>query len=188
MRTRLGVFLLLVCLIVPTAAWGDVYSFWYSGTGVTASGTLTVSAAGVNEWLITGITGTRNGQTITALNTSPLADGTVLDNLIFFTAPSPTSLATFTPTNGYGSGVSGFAFTTSDGVFQPYTWLGGVYPGTGSPNYPAGQYEYKEGTYPSPFTNKAITFTVGVPEPNVVVLLIGMLSVVGMVLRKKKLA
>src|ERR1035441_2298572 len=168
MKRYFYVWFLAVCLILPTAAWADVtyIGFSYSGAGVTASGNMSVTSQGGDEYLITGITGTRNLDPITALDPSPLADGTVLDNLIFFTLPTPTS-ATFTPIGVAGCNTSaadctsGFAFTAGGNEFQAYTWTGGVYPGTSGPNYPAGQYEFTEGTWPVPFTNtELVAFTI----------------------------
>ena len=79
MTKYLCVFLLAACLIVPTAAWADIYDFSYTGAGIAASGTITVTPDGGDEYTITGITGVRNGAAITGLDTSPLADGTALD-------------------------------------------------------------------------------------------------------------
>ena len=106
------------------------------------------------------------------------ADETTVDDLIFFSPPTPVSPATFTPigVDGCSPGgtecTSGFAYSVVGGSeYQAYTWTGGIYPGTSGPNYPAGQYEYAEGSYPSPFLgNRVSPSTLGVPEPGAVVL------------------
>ena len=164
MKQWLLIFALAFLVGLP-AAQADVYNFDYNGTGVNASGTITVTHISGIQWQITGITGQRNGQAITGgLQTSPLADGTLLDDLISFAPPSPISPATFSsiPATGWSSG---FAFQTTDGIFQPYTWSGGDYTPYGP--YAAGEYEYTLGTfYNPPFANVPITFDVSaVPEP-----------------------
>ena len=169
-----------------------VYEFSYHGPGVSASGTITVQPyLNPGEWLLTGISGTRNSSAITGgtygLQSSPLADGTPLDNIIYFATPAPTSTATFTVSNG--GNPAGFAFQTADGIFQPYSWQGGVYPGTSGPNYPAGVYEFQEGTWPDPFVNVPITFTVSTPEPGFYgtfgALAVGLLGLVAVIRRRK---
>ena len=145
---------------------------------------------------ITGITGFRNGVAITGLepvSPPPLSDGTWVDNLIFFAPPTPTSPATFTPSDYYdNNAVSGFAYSVVGGSeFQAWTWAGGVYPGSGDPNsLTGGQYEYQIGTWPGPgnaglWANTAITFDIGVPEPTSIVLLSGMLLGLAGALRRK---
>ena len=172
-RMYVGLVCLAVCLMLPGLAWADVYNFqYYSGASystsdaVYASGTLTVTQDGINEYLITGVGGARNGDAITGLINPYSIDGTSVDDLIFFAPPPPTSIATFTLIPGSDPlWASGFAFATVAGVFQPYTWEGGAYGSYGP--YSAGQYEYTVGTYSSgPMVNQAITFDVSaVPEP-----------------------
>ena len=152
----------LAFLVGLPAAQADVYNFNYTGTTVTASGTLSVNNLGCDEWQVLGITGTRNLETITGLwPAGPLPDGGSGDNIIYFAAPPPSSLAYFELS------VGGLSFTTVDGtaahLFNLYTtdansiWLGGV-------SLPAGQYEYQVGTWPD--SNQAITFELSaVPEP-----------------------
>ena len=48
-KRSLFVCMLTVCLIAPMAAKADIFSFWYYGDGVTASGTLTVTHQVGNE-------------------------------------------------------------------------------------------------------------------------------------------
>jgi hypothetical protein len=204
---------LIACLILPTAAWADVYDFRYftgasysTSDTIYATGTLTVTPQGGTEYLITGISGTRNGQTITALEPAGvLWDDTHVDNLIFFEPPAPISPATFTPSTGsddLANAVSGFAFETADGMFQAWTIQGQYYgncpgnqcygPFTPAPN----QYEYKIGSFlpgygysynvpQATFPGPAITFEVWVPEPTAAVLLSVMLLGVAGLLRKK---
>lgn len=137
---------------------------------MSASGTLTVTPDGVNQYLITGISGTRNGNAILSLSApfTDLGDGSQGDNQIFFAPPAPTSTASFTPVDGSNSAyISGFGFTTSDGTFQPYTFTGGNYGSYGP--FAAGEYQYVIGTYANPpgtFVNTAIDFTVSASAPD----------------------
>jgi len=81
----------------------------YSAPGIAASGTLATSdmADGEGFYLITGITGTRNGETITGLQRTGTAipgnEGYPVDNLIRATNPQMTS--------------HGFGFAISDGNY-----------------------------------------------------------------------
>ncbi len=185
---------LLCCLMLPALAHANVYSFSYTGTGISASGTISVSNISGNEWLITGITGQRNGDPIiggtNGLQPSPLADNTTLDDIIYFVLPAPTSTATFTLLTGNSGGnwTSGFAIQTAAGIFQPYSYVGGCDWG---PCYSAGQYEYQEGTYFSgPFVNTPITFTItAIPEPGFYgALALGLSGLVAAMIRRRKSA
>ena len=81
----------------------------YSAPGIAASGTLATSdmADGEGFYLITGITGTRNGENITGLQRTGTAipgnEGYPVDNLIRATSPQMTS--------------HGFGFAISDGNY-----------------------------------------------------------------------
>ena len=81
----------------------------YGAPGIAASGTLATSdmADGEGFYLITGITGTRNGETITGLQRTGTAipgnEGYPVDNLIRATSPQMTS--------------HGFGFAISDGNY-----------------------------------------------------------------------
>ena len=96
---------ILACAVAVTAACAfgggaqafTVFDWSYSGVGITAGGTLTASDTGVpsfytcpdcnngNAWLVSAITGTRNGITITGL-VAPLGFAGN-DNVIFPDAP-----------------------------------------------------------------------------------------------------
>ena len=56
-----------VLLSVVTVAQADVFTFSYSGSGLSASGTVNAAAIGGGEYSITGlVSGSRDGQTITS--------------------------------------------------------------------------------------------------------------------------
>jgi hypothetical protein len=84
--TRLVVVILvgIAALFSVTSARADSFGFTYSGTGVAASGTLTTDSLSGGSYLITEISGTRNGQAMTLL-----APGAFLgnDNLLYPSAP-----------------------------------------------------------------------------------------------------
>jgi hypothetical protein len=95
---------------VPASA-STLWNWAYSTSGITASGTLTTvdSADGNGGYLITGINGTRNGETITGLQpvgtSIPGNEPFVVDNLVFF-GPGPQLTG------------DGFGFSTSGGNYS----------------------------------------------------------------------
>jgi hypothetical protein len=97
--------------MLPVIAQADVFSFNYNGAGVNASGLITADKTVTpGEWLITGITGYRNGDPITFI---PIPDpGQFLVDNLLFVPPDP----------GYFDGTdhSGFVIQTADGLFDPY--------------------------------------------------------------------
>jgi hypothetical protein len=101
---------LCLALAAPPPAWAAlVWSWSYSGAGIAAGGTLnttnTADAAGF--YLITGITGTRNGAAITGLQPTgtpiPGNEPFAVDNLLSATGPQLTG--------------NGFGFALADGTF-----------------------------------------------------------------------
>jgi hypothetical protein len=101
---------LVVCLAAASPARAATLWNWsYSAPGITASGTLTTSDTANSQgfYLITSISGTRNGETITGLQrvgtAIPGNDGYPVDNLIRATGPQMTS--------------HGFGFSTSGGNY-----------------------------------------------------------------------
>lgn len=79
-----AVFIILASTKAQALSW----NFSYSGTGVTAQGILTTDGTDYNQnqYLVTAISGTRNGVTITGL----LPSGTYAsnDNLLFPSSPN----------------------------------------------------------------------------------------------------
>jgi hypothetical protein len=111
LRCSLGSFLVVLGTITLTAASANASIFWdwnYIASGITASGTLTTvdNPNADGGYLITGITGVRNGETIIGLQaagTSILGNEPfVVDDLIF-RGPGP-------QLDG-----DGFGFSTADG-------------------------------------------------------------------------
>lgn len=103
-------FLAVAALAIPSAA-STLWNWDYSGSGITASGTFTtVSIPNADGgYLITGITGTRNGKSITGLQAAgtsiPGNEPFTVDNLVFL-GPGPQLTK------------DGFGFSISDGNFS----------------------------------------------------------------------
>jgi hypothetical protein len=103
-------FFIAIALVVPARA-SLLWSWSYSGDDITASGTFTTrdSPDAQGGYLITGISGTRNGKTITALQPTgtwiPGNEPYKVDNLIF---PGPTPQLT----------KAGFGFALADGTYS----------------------------------------------------------------------
>ena len=154
----------------------QLYNFSYSGTGINATGTLTLGDPGTEpgSFLITGITGERNGVAISSLldpgtfpvGTNPRTGNplTPNDNLFF---PEQDIKLTF----------AGFSFQTVDGNnYNAY------YSSTAS--------SYKECNTPTcAAEDPQVTFTsTAVPEPASVLGLLAFGALGATVTRKKKLA
>ena len=88
-----GLLIWIAAFAVPVHA-STMWSWNYSGPGITASGTFTAldSPDAQGGYLITAITGVRNGQTITALQPTgtwiPGNEPYAVDNLVF-ASPGP---------------------------------------------------------------------------------------------------
>jgi hypothetical protein len=84
--TRMGVvvFAVFATLASTTSARADSFGFSYSGSGFTASGTLTTDPLSDGSYLITGLSGTQNGQTMTILDPGEFLSN---DNLLYPSAP-----------------------------------------------------------------------------------------------------
>jgi hypothetical protein len=87
--------LMLATLTSPCAYADSIFDFTFSGGAISASGQFTASSTGVGTYLITGVSGTMNGATITGVlppksfagNDNVLQDpGPVLDHLESATA------------------------------------------------------------------------------------------------------
>ena len=91
---------------VEQASASSIWDWNYSGAGVVASGTFTTNDTpdGLGFYLITGITGTRNGQTITGLQPTgtpiPGNEPFAVDNLVSLNGPQLTH-------NGFGYAATG---------------------------------------------------------------------------------
>src|SRR4051812_3887966 len=102
--------LAVVTLTTATATASTLWHWGYSGSGITASGTFTTvdSPDGNGGYLIVGITGTRNGETITGLQAPgtsiPGNEPYTVDDLVF---PGPGPQLT----------KDGFGFSTADGNY-----------------------------------------------------------------------
>ena len=101
MRIALTTFALIGALAATSAARADDFNFSYSGAGVTESGVLPTVEPFTGTFLITGISGTRNGASITGLSSF---DGA--DNLLFATDP----ILTF----------DGFSYTTASDSYNVF--------------------------------------------------------------------
>lgn len=91
-----------VSLLAALSAQASMYNFSYSGTGVNASGVLTVAPSGPN-YLITGISGTYNGSAITSLFAPGGFQGN--DNLLLSGSPQLTILGFAFSVAGLGTSV-----------------------------------------------------------------------------------
>lgn len=102
--------LVLLCMLPETAAASLQWSWRYEGAGISARGTLTTSdvANSSGYFQITGITGTRNGITITGLQPAGTAipgnEPYAVDNLISSKGQQLTG--------------NGFGFALADGTFS----------------------------------------------------------------------
>ncbi|MHB1869984.1 MAG: PEP-CTERM sorting domain-containing protein [Steroidobacteraceae bacterium] len=106
MKNTVLAILAVGLLAGPMAANATMWTFSYSGTGVSANGTLmTGNNLGNGSYLITGINGDRNGQAISGLAAPNTISGYVWDNLLFPAGPQ------FVDTGG-------FVFQTADGYFN----------------------------------------------------------------------
>ena len=109
-RFALLVFATVAVTTIPAVA-STTWNWNFSGSGIAASGTFTAQDKPNSDggYLITGITGIRNGVTITGLQKTgtsiPGNEPYVVDNLVF-AGPGPQMTS------------SGFGFATSDGNFS----------------------------------------------------------------------
>ena len=93
-RPSVLMFAMAVLLVGATSANADTFQFSYSGSGVSASGVLNATPVGGGIYIVTSISGTRNGQPITGLvPCNPISPATYCtgvgynyDNLLFPTS------------------------------------------------------------------------------------------------------
>src|SRR5215469_1470835 len=107
--STIGLLVGIAAFAVPVHG-STLWSWNYSGTGITASGTFTTldSPDARGGYLITAISGARNGQTITALQPTgtwiPGNEPYAVDNLVF-AGPGPQLTK------------AGFGFALADGTY-----------------------------------------------------------------------
>ena len=87
MKSVLRLFVPLFVLVAAfsTSAYADSFTFSYVGSGITANGVLQTNSLVSGSYLITGLTGTRNGSAMTLLTPFAFAGN---DNLVFPGTPS----------------------------------------------------------------------------------------------------
>jgi len=145
-------------LLSAGIASADVFSFSYtslSGPLITASGTIMATPTTDGVFTITDVTGLRNGAAITFIpgNTADID----ADDILWYPA-NPTYLDETT--------LSGFAFSTTDGIFNP--WSGnGTFGSTAGLYY---EYQGNSGIYPGPQINLNVS---AVPDGGVTLMLLG---------------
>lgn len=111
MKFAPGAFAALMLTTAAATAASTLWNWDYSGSGITAGGTFSTgeSPDGKGGYLITGITGTRNGKTITGLQAPgtsiPGNEPYTVDDLVFL-GPGPQLTS------------HGFGFSTSDGNYS----------------------------------------------------------------------
>jgi hypothetical protein len=167
-RWLLGTAALLL-VAAPLPAQADLLWEWsYSGDGIAASGNLTTNTTLDSDgfYEITGITGTRNGVAITALEPTgeaiPLNEPYAVDNLIDLTG--------LLTDNGFG-------FELADGTYA-------------NPYYSAGYVEVYTQPASSGFFEVPITFSAEqIPEPATATLLLaGIAGLASLRLRRARVA
>ena len=81
---RVVLLFALLAMIAATSAYADSFDFSYGASGIAATGTFYTDSLLNGSFLITGISGTRNGQVMTLLAPNAF-DGN--DNLLFPNTP-----------------------------------------------------------------------------------------------------
>ena len=123
-------------------ARADLFDFSYTVFGgINASGTLTATLQSGSTYLITAISGTRNGQPILTLFAPGGYDGN--DNLLYFPAGGDN------PEGNAYIDFNGFSYTTAEGNFNPWAC------GTSCAEDPP-EYDEEHGT-PNPTGSTIIT-------------------------------
>jgi PEP-CTERM motif-containing protein len=110
------VFVLLAGLAGATPTFADSFSWSYSGPGVTASGTLDATLVSTGVYLITSMTGVRNGQPITLFAYPPSTFGG--NNNLYYTLNGP---------SGPYVDVFGVTYEAGGITYNLYQWLGVYY-------------------------------------------------------------
>ncbi|MGA3098465.1 MAG: hypothetical protein ABSF25_18585 [Bryobacteraceae bacterium] len=161
MTRKLAIGLFALLALSAGIASADEFTFSYSSvldSSVTASGIITANNDGGGVYTITGITGTRNGDPITFVQSPDPGAFAVDNNLIV--PPNPAYLSS--------TGSSGFVISTVDGDFNPWYDYNGSFGGTTGLYY-----EYDGGSVPG----TEITFTAtDVPETSSILFLLTMVG------------
>lgn len=173
---KLGVFAALAILSVAIARADDTTTwYWnYDGTGVTASGAMTVSdtpdTAYPGGYDILSITGQRNGDAITGLvppSGTTTNTGVVIYDNVFYPSQSPT----------FFDDIGGLLYSVGTTDYN-------IYQGNGEFGVSGSDYEYTVGgATPGP----EVTFSASeTPEPNSLLLLgTGLLGLAGLISLRK---
>jgi hypothetical protein len=128
-----------LALSSSVASADTTFNFTYvdtatNGNNIDTVGQLTAQLVSGNEYLITGITGTRNGVGITAFLGAGTHDDFDIDDLLFVPPDSPNGNLSNTFTSGFGFTAGGQDFNpyfdpNSGNTFE-YVGLSGSIPGT----------------------------------------------------------
>ena len=124
---RLFVAIAALSVVACVSARADVFDFSYTGTGISASGTLTATLQSGDQYLITNITGTYNGAAITGL--LPVGYKQT-DDLLYPANDSPTG--SYLTSYGFDYTVSGTSeqyrpFSTGTNTYSQETDINGSY-------------------------------------------------------------
>lgn len=144
---KLKLLVVIGLLLLSTLATADTFSFSSVGQNANGSGVLTATNQGNGSYLITGITGAWNGQTISSL----LTPGTFgsNDNLLFLTPPQ-VDLQGFSFAFALGNDhwVNLFSF---NGLYYVSDTSGFFNPGNlNDPNYPVIPVQFSAAQTPEP--------------------------------------
>ncbi len=104
MFPRILTLALVLCVFSATASFADTFAWSYTGEGVNASGTFTTDPISGGTYLITGITGQRNGEIITGLSTFGGADNLLFPVFAYFDILGLSYFADGVAYNLYGTG------------------------------------------------------------------------------------
>ena len=78
------ILMAVICLLAVSPAAADQFNFTYTGGAFDAHGTFTADPLGGGAYLVTGLDGFQNGQTMTLLPVNSFASN---DNLFFSSSP-----------------------------------------------------------------------------------------------------
>lgn len=104
MFPRVLTLALAFCLFFVATSFADTFAWSYTGDGVNASGTFTTDPISGGTYLITGITGQRNGEIITGLSTFGGANNLLYTVFAYFDIFGLSYVAGGTAYNVYGTG------------------------------------------------------------------------------------